>query len=58
MPFIHHHRPEVPSTNQWAMDWLKARLHRVLSCSLPTIKRLAKVNAIDTGTRSEVKMWS
>lgn len=23
MPFIHHHRPEVPSTNQWAMDWLK-----------------------------------
>lgn len=23
MPFIHHHRPEVPSTNQWAMEWLK-----------------------------------
>lgn len=24
MPFIHHHRPDVPSTNQWAMDWLKS----------------------------------
>lgn len=24
MPFIHHHRVEVPSTNQWAMDWLKS----------------------------------
>ena len=30
MPFIHHHRPEVPSTNQWAMDWLKVELHHVL----------------------------
>lgn len=26
MTFIHHHRPEVPSTNQWAMDWLKDEL--------------------------------
>ena len=28
MPFIHHHRPDVPSTNQWAMDWLKSETPR------------------------------
>lgn len=28
MPFTHHHRPEVPSTNRWAMEWLKHEVPR------------------------------